>query len=70
MRYIPFEKRSKKEQRDLYSARRKNWGEISPVTRKAPNPKAYKRRKSGKRFENEPESGFLLYTIKLCIICT
>ena len=57
-KFIPFEKRSKREQRELNATRRKNWGEISPVTRKAPNPKAYNRRKSGRWSEHEPLSGF------------
>lgn len=46
-KFIPFEKLSKKEQRRLNACRRGTW-EISPVTRKAENPKAYNRRKAQK----------------------
>ncbi|MCL2031443.1 MAG: hypothetical protein FWG93_07840 [Oscillospiraceae bacterium] len=58
-RYIPLEKRSKREQREFYAARRGSWGEINPVTKKPPNPKAYNRKKSGQR--HEPLSGFYFY---------
>jgi hypothetical protein len=57
-RYVPLEKRSKQEQKEHYAARRGSWGAISPVTKKPPNPKAYNRKKSGKRVENEPFAGF------------
>lgn len=42
---IPFEKRSKKEQRMLNAQQRGGWGELNPVTRKPQNPKAYNRKK-------------------------
>ena len=42
---IPYEKLSKKKKRELDAARRNVWA-ISPVTRKAENPKAYNRRKA------------------------
>ena len=42
-KYVPLSKLSKLKQREYYSARRGNWGEINPVTKKPPNPKAYKR---------------------------
>lgn len=57
-RYIPLEKRSKREQKEYHAARRGSWGGISPVTRKPPNPKAYNRKKSGRRHEHEPTPGF------------
>jgi hypothetical protein len=57
--YIPLEKRSKREQKAYFAARRGNWGDVNPVTRKPPNPKAYNRKKSGQRYEHEPLSGFL-----------
>lgn len=44
--FTPYEKLSKKKQRELNSRRRKTWGELSPVTRKPENPKAYNRRKA------------------------
>ena len=57
-RYIPLEKRSKREQKAYFAARRSGWGELSPVTRKTPNPKAYTRKKSGQWYEHEPPPGF------------
>ncbi len=50
-KYIPIEKRSKKEKQALAKARRGTWGALNPVTRKPANPKAYNRNKS--RHEEE-----------------
>ena len=44
-KYIPYEKLSKKKQRELDAKRRGSWGSINPVTRKPKNPKAYDRQK-------------------------
>ena len=63
-KYIPYEKLSKKEMRKLDSAKRGTWGQISPVTRKSQNSKAYNRSKSRnwKRDVHETNSGtFYLY---------
>ena len=43
-KFIPYEKLSKKKQKELNSKKRNTWN-ISPVTRKPPNPKAYNRNK-------------------------
>jgi hypothetical protein len=45
-KFIPFEKLSKKEKRARHLSKRGGWGAISPVTRKAENPKAYNRKKA------------------------
>ena len=45
-KFIPYEKLSKKEKRKIDQARRQTWGELSPVTRKPVNSKAYNRKKS------------------------
>jgi len=42
-KYISLTKLSKKEQKKYHALKRGNWGEINPVTKKPPNPKAYKR---------------------------
>lgn len=47
-KWIPFEKLSKKKQRELNQSKRGNWGALNPVTRKAENPKAYHRKKARK----------------------
>ena len=66
--FVPLEKRSKREQREYYASRRKTWGGIDPVTRKPPNPRAYTRKKAGRRYEHEPSpvfSFFLLWKSRL-----
>ena len=45
-RFIPYEKLSKKKQRELDLKKRGSWGGLNPVTRKPLNPKAYDRRKA------------------------
>ena len=47
-KFIPFEKLSKKQKKELNNQKRKTWGEISPVTRRPENPKAYNRKKARK----------------------
>ena len=44
-KFIPKEKLSKKAKRELARAQRQTWGDINPVTRRPPNPKAYVRKK-------------------------
>lgn len=45
-KFIPYEKRSKKQKRALDRAKRGTWGECKPVTRMPANPKAYNRKKA------------------------
>lgn len=44
-KFIPFEKLSKRAQKELATAHRKTWGGLNPVTRRPENPKAYNRKK-------------------------
>ena len=44
-KFVPLSKMSKKEQKKFYAKQRKTWGSLSPVTRTAPNGKAYNRKK-------------------------
>ena len=63
-KYVPLEKRSKKEQREYYSRRRRTWGEMNPVTRSVPSGKKYNRKKEKQRTGREIRNGFdagLLY---------
>jgi len=60
-KYIPLDKRSKQEQREYHARQRKNWGELSPVTRKTANKKAYNRKKSERWHQHEPSFGFFIY---------
>ena len=41
-KFVPLNKRSKKEQKEFYRKQRNVWG-ICPVSRTVPNGKAYKR---------------------------
>jgi len=43
--FIPLKKRSKREQKKHHAQMRRTWGEVNPVTKKPPNPKAYRRKK-------------------------
>ena len=45
-KFVPYEKLSKKEKRKIDQARRQTWDELSPITRKSVNSKAYNRKKS------------------------
>lgn len=45
-KYITLDKMSKKARKDFYSSLRGTWGELSPVTRKVKNGKAYDRARS------------------------
>jgi len=58
-KYVPLEKRSKKQQNEFHNAQRKDWGNLNPVTRKVPNAKAYNRKKARQwECKREPLSGF------------
>lgn len=51
-KHIPYEKLSKKKQKELNASRRNTWGSLNPVTRKPENSKAYNRA-AAKRQERE-----------------
>ena len=53
-KFIPYEKLSKKKQRELSTARRTTWS-INPVTRKPANPKAYNR-KTARNWKDDSNS--------------
>ena len=44
-KFIPYAKRSKKEQRKLDRAKRQTWGQLKPVTRRAESAKIYNRKR-------------------------
>ncbi len=46
MKFIPYEKLSKKKKREADRQKRGTWGALSPVTRREENPKAYKRKRT------------------------
>jgi len=45
MKFIPYEKMSKKRRREENAKKRATWGEINPVTRVPERPDAYNRNK-------------------------
>ena len=47
-RYVPVEKRPKKQKRAYFAQQRGSWNGLNPVTRRSKNPKAYQRQKSRK----------------------
>lgn len=57
--YVPLEKRSKKEQRAWYAARRGSWNGVNPVTKIVPDKKRYNRKKQKLRREDFPDAVFL-----------
>ena len=48
-KYVPIEKQSKQKQKEFYARKRRDWGEISPVTKAVPNAKLYNRKKGSER---------------------
>lgn len=48
-KYVPLEKRSKKEQRRHHAAKRLDWNGVVPVTRVIPNKKKQKQRNTWNR---------------------
>jgi hypothetical protein len=57
-KFIPYSKLSKRKQRELNQQRRRDWGPLSPVTRKAQNPKAYQRQKTRQGSDDTSLAGF------------
>ena len=45
-KFTPYEKLSKKKQRELDRQKRGSWGGLNPVTRRPDKPQAYKRSKA------------------------
>ena len=58
-KYIPYEKLGKRQRRDRDRVARRDWGPMSPVTRKSENPKAYDRAKVRRDEESRPDFFFL-----------
>lgn len=61
-KFIPLNKRSKREQKEYHAAQRRDWGSHNPATRKTPNLKAYNRKKSKQwQRKDEPSLDFFIY---------
>ena len=55
-KFTPYAKLSKKKKREQDASRRRTWGALDPVTRRAKNPKAYDRAKVKKGTKNGLET--------------
>ena len=66
-KFIPFEKLSKRKQRELNAQKRGSWHGLNPVTRKPENPKAYNRRKARKWSEDSMTVPFDFFD-RLCSV--
>ena len=63
-KFVPFEKLSKKRQREENAKRRGTWSGISPVTRKSKNARAYDRKKARKWSDDYSDPCFFKLEIK------
>lgn len=63
-KFTPYEKLSKKKQRELNAAKRGTWGDFNPVTRKPENPKAYNRRMA-QRWKDDSSSVPFLFCLTI-----
>ncbi|MCL2463200.1 MAG: hypothetical protein FWF44_11085 [Defluviitaleaceae bacterium] len=66
-KFIPYKKLSKRKQREADGARRQGWGQISPVTRTTPDPKAYDRAKARRWRNDNSESGLFDWVLAMTI---
>lgn len=66
-KFIPYEKLSKKKQRELNAMKRVTWGSFNPVTRKPANPKAYNRRTAQSWKDDSSFVPFLVY-VKILLL--
>ena len=66
-KYIPLNKKSKKEQKKFHAMQRQTWNGLNPVTRTVPNGKEYDRnrlkdeaRKNSRDFRNDEPAVFVI----------
>ena len=59
-KFIPYEKLSKKQKKEMDKKRRQTWGDMSPVTRRAENSKAYNRKKLQRTGWDDPGTAVFL----------
>lgn len=58
--FVPYEKLSKKQQKEINRKKRATWGTVNPVTRKVENAKAYNRKKHQRRMDEDGAGAFLM----------
>ena len=59
-KFVPLEKQSKKQRRAFHAARRRGWNGLDPVTRRPPEPRAF-RRKKFRYGKDDPDAGTFLF---------
>ena len=64
VKFIPYEKLSKKKRRELDRRNRNDWGELKPVTRKIESGKIYKRKKA--KQEKDLDASLFLISFFVC----
>ena len=57
--FVPYEKLSKKQRKEIDKARRATWGDVSPVTKKIESAKAYNRKKHQRGMDDSGAGVFL-----------
>nr|MDD6336321.1 hypothetical protein [bacterium] len=57
-KYIPYEKLSKRAKKAIDAQKRGSWGELNPITRRPPNPKAYQRHEARRILDDSDVPGF------------
>ena len=65
MKFIPYDKLSKKKKREADHARRSGWGALSPVTRRPDDPRAYNRSREKRKALSGDGEGFAFSLSKL-----
>lgn len=65
-KFVPLEKRSKKEQKAYYASQRGSWNGVKPVTRSIPSKKLYNRKRTDRRDLLPDLSVFLLWNKYAC----
>ena len=68
-KFVPYEKLSKKKQRERNAARRGSWGALNPVTRRPEKSGAYNRRKAQSR-RYEPDDAPFLFSFSILLFLT
>jgi len=58
--FVPYEKLSKKQKREIDKTRRATWGEVIPVTKRIESAKAYNRKKH-QRWTDSSEAGVFCF---------
>lgn len=65
-KFVPFEKLSKKKQRELNKKQRGSWGSINPVSRKVESAKIYNRKKARKWKDDSMAVLFVVFERAVC----